>query len=133
MTEMELDDVLAVYRDLWKGSAINQERANIWWIAIGSRNKDRAIEAIRDYAASSNDYKPPAPGRIRAMLNSRGKQQEEDLAPSESMPPRNPRTGEFWADMSVMSAPGTTPQRKAEIQAKWRQTDETDETDDIPF
>jgi hypothetical protein len=129
MTEMELDDVLAVYRDLWKGSAINQERANIWWIAIGSRDKDRTIEAIRDYAASSSDYKPPAPGRIRAMLNANAKQQV-DLEPTGSMPPRNPRTGEFWADMGVMSAPGTTPQRKAEIQAKWRQTDETD---DIPF
>jgi|TARA_R100001086_G_C11693218_1_gene219225 hypothetical protein len=124
MTTGDLRDVMAVYAKIWPGSPINDEKTNIWYMAIGRQDRDRVIATLRDYASRNVDHKPPTPGKIAQMMSLKSESQR-GLTPQESLPPRNELSGEFWADMGRVSAGNISLRQKLEAIAKWGGIDES--------
>lgn len=123
MITEELRDVMAVYAKIWPGSPLNEEKTNLWYMAIGRQDRDRVIATIRDYASRNVDHKPPTPGKIAQMMSVKSESQR-GLEPQESLPPRNELCGEFWKDMAVITKADVPLRQKMQMIFKWGGADE---------
>lgn len=71
MTQFDFDRFVKVLTDLYPkiGDGMNHEQANVWRMAIGSYDADRAISALREWAAFRQRW--PRPADLRAFLSSK--------------------------------------------------------------
>jgi hypothetical protein len=68
MTDSEFDALTDKIQDLWPRLDWNDEIRNVWWMAVGQRQFDEVLPALRDWRANYRNM--PHPSQIKSFVSS---------------------------------------------------------------